>query len=51
MVNWCAHAKHILPFNSNNKAPIHEGKGAWASSRVRRISMMGKARRRAAAYQ
>ena len=39
MVNWSAHTKHILPFNSSNntqvkkkarKAPIDEGEGAWA---------------------
>ena len=55
MVNWSAHTKHILPFNSNNttqvktkvrKASIDENKGAWEHRRVRRLSMMGKARRR-----
>ena len=55
MVNWSAHAKHILPFNSNNatqvktkgrKAPIDKGKGAWAYRRIRCILLLGKARRR-----
>ena len=43
MVNWNTLTKHILLFNSKNttqvkikadKAPIDEGKGAWARRRV-----------------
>ena len=54
MVNWSAHTKHTLPFNSTIttqdktkacKRPTGEDKGAQACRRVRPILKMGKVRK------
>ena len=48
MVNWSEHTKHTLPFNCSNTT-LDNKKTRNARRRVRRVLIIGEARRRAGA--